>query len=244
MNNKNKYLALIESNIKKCGYHIYAVKDNGPLPRFCYSIGLTKEIGTELILAGALLYTDEEVKVIINEIVGEIKNDINVDNIVTSLGIFSLKTVDSTWSEKLMLGVFDYYNVSTVSVLQIIPKNEYLTIDVPDLSREYNPSLELIWKWLTIDWNFSISATSVCVTDLDTLQGKPIIQAIRWEEDYWEIFSKLSSEIIQENTRFIPIGMLLVIDKANEVFADLAINEAVSRIDSNHEWEFWDAEYK
>lgn len=242
MNDKNKYFTLIESNIKKCGYHVYVVKDNGPLPRFSYSIGLTQEIGKELILAGALLYSDEEIKVIINEIVVEIKNNINSDRIITSLGVFTLKKVDITWSEKLMLGVFDYYNVSTVNALQIIPQNEYLTIDVPDLSKKYNPSLEPIWKWLTKDWNFSIPSTSICVTDLDALQGKCIIQAIRWEENYWEIFSKLSSEIIQENTRFIPIGILLVADKANEVFADLVINQAVSRINSNHEWEFWNVE--
>lgn len=242
MKNKDKYLQLIKSNIKECGYHIYGVVDSGSLPRFFYSIGLSEKIGTELMLAGALLYTDEEVKVIIDEIIEALKKDTNIDNITTSLGLFSLKTVDSTWSEKLMLGVFDYYNVSIVDALQIVPNDNYLTIDVPNLNKEYNPTLEPIWKWLTEDWNYSIPDTSICVTDLDALYGKPIIQTIRWEEDYWEVFSKLPSEIVQEDTRFVSLGMLLAINTSNELFAKLAVNEAVSRVDSTHEWEFWNVE--
>jgi len=94
MENKDKHLQSIKSNIEKCGHHLYVIKDTGALPRFCYTIGLTQEIGSELILAGALLYSDEEVKDIIDEIIREIENDINTERVTTSLGVFTLKTVD------------------------------------------------------------------------------------------------------------------------------------------------------
>lgn len=72
--------------------------------------------------------------------------------------------------------------------------------------------------------------------------GYHIIQTIRWEEDYWEVFSKSPSEIVQEDTRFVSLGMLLAINTSNELFAKLAVNEAVSRVDATHEWEFWNVE--
>ena len=240
MDSKEEYLKIIESNIIKYGYHIYGIFDSGPLPRFFYTIGLTGEIGSELIFAGAFLYSDEEVKDIIDEIIIKLKEDTNINRSTTTLGEFSLEAVDPTWSEKLMLGVLDYYNVSKINSLQIIPTDDYyLTIDVPKFVNKYDPALEPVWKWLTMEWDFPIPKNSMCAADLDALHGKSIVQAIRWEEDYWEVYSKPSSEVLQEDARFVFLGIFLAVDFSNEIFAQLSVNEAASRIDADHDWELW-----
>lgn len=240
MNSKEKYLKLIGSNIKKYGYHLYEIVDAGPLPRFFYTIGLLEKIGAELVFAGALLYSDEEVKNIIEDIIMKLTEKTDVNSIATSLGNFSLGKVDPTWSEKLMLGVFDYYNISEINAFQIIPKDSnYLTIDVPKLANKYDPKVEPVWKWLTEEWHYNIPKNSMCATDLDALHGKPIISAIRWEEEYWEIFSKPPLEISKENTRFVSLGIFLAIDSSNEIFAQLEINEGASRTDPAGKWEIW-----
>jgi len=236
--NNNKYIDSIESNIKKCGYHLYMIKDNGPLPRFSYSIGLRNVLGLELILAGALLYSDEEIKTILDEIILALKNDKNISSITTTLGTFTLKDVDASWVKELMLGALDYYAVDTINTLQILPTDKHMiTIDIPNLQKKYNPNHEPIWKWLSVNWNYDVPSSPTCVTNTDVLLGEAIFQAIRWEEDYWEAFSKRPSEITEEDTHFIPLGIILESDETNKIIATLSIEQAVSRIDN--EWEVW-----
>jgi len=239
MNNKNKYIDLIEYNIEKYGYHLYLISDNGPLPRISYSIGLKEKLNFELILAGALLFNDEEIKIILDEIIIKLRENRNINSVITSLGKFHLKKVNATWVNKLMLGALDYYNIDDIETLQVLPSKEYMTIDIPVLSKEYNPEQEPIWKWLTIDWIYTIPTSSTCVTNTEVLYGKQIIQAIRWEEDYWEAFSKLPSQIIEQDTKLIPLSIILENNNSNKIIATLLINQAVSRIDITHEWEVW-----
>lgn len=239
MNNKNKYIQLIDSNIKKCGYHIYAIKDLGPLPRFEYSIGLKKELGFELILAGALLYTDKEVKTILDEIIVKLKENKSLNRVTVSLGTFSLRNVDTTWIKELMLGALDYYDIDTIKTLQILPEEEYFTIDIPDLSKKYSPENEPVWKWLTEDWIYDIPSSSICAVDLDALRGKVIVEAVRWDDDYWEISSDESNELVEENSRFISLGIILESDSSNKIIGTLSINEGASRIGTSDKWEIW-----
>ncbi len=48
-------LEKIQQNISLHGHHIYVV-GAGPDPRFAYTIGLSRSLGFELILAGAIFY--------------------------------------------------------------------------------------------------------------------------------------------------------------------------------------------
>lgn len=243
MNNRDGYINLIDSNIKKCGYHVYMVKSAGPLPRFEYTIGLKKELGVELIMAGALLYTDEEVKKILDESILQIKENKNIHIVETSLGKFSLRNVDKTWVEKLMLGALDYYDVDILQTLQVVPINsKYLTIDIPNLSTLYSIDNEPIWKWLTEKWTYGIPNSSTCATNKDALRGHSIIQAIRWEEDYWEIFSKFPSEITEDETLLVPIGIIIEHDDTNKIIATLSKEQAASRDDIDHDWEIWNVD--
>jgi hypothetical protein len=237
----NPYIQEIRSNIQKCGYHLYVIKDRGPLPKFAYTIGLKEKVGFELVFAGALLLSDSDVYNVIEYIAHHI-NEEKISEIEVDGMLFLLKPINSSWSKKLLLGALDYYNLDSINALQVIPPNDYLTIDTPNLSVIYNPLEEPIWQWLTEDCSYSIDATSNCVVDLDVLFGKPVIQVTRWEEDYWEAFSKSPSEVAKENTIFIPLGILLSYDKSNRIFAKLSVNQAASRIDNNSHWEFWNTD--
>jgi hypothetical protein len=240
MNNRDKYIELIESNIKACGYHVYIVKSDGSLPRFGYTIGLSKTIGYELILAGALLYSDEEVKIVLDEIHTILKDNSSLDKVDTLLGQFMIKSVDESWIKELMLGALDYYDVETIPTLQLVPMGEYKTIDIPDLSKQFNVVEEPIWKYLVEEWSYPVPVSSICVTDLDTLRGKPLIQAIRWEEDYWEAFSELSSEKTEENTRFVPLNIVMGSYESHNILLELSMNEGAIRNDTIEEWEIWE----
>ena len=58
---KQSMLALIERNIETSGYHVYLVI-GGADPRFAYTIGLRESpIAAELILAGSIIFSAEEV---------------------------------------------------------------------------------------------------------------------------------------------------------------------------------------
>lgn len=62
----------IRENIARSGQHVYVVA-GGSTPRFAYTIGVSESIGIELILAGAVFYTLDEVVRIINEIAVQLK---------------------------------------------------------------------------------------------------------------------------------------------------------------------------
>jgi len=240
MSNRDKYIELIESNIKAYGHHVYIIKSDGSLPRFGYTIGLSKTIGYELVLAGALLYSDEEVKIVLDEIHTILKDNSSFDKVDTSLGQFMLKNVDESWIKELMLGALDYYDLETIPTLQIIPTGEYKTIDIPDLSKQFNVSEEPIWKYLVEEWIYPVPVSSICVTDLDTLRGKPLIEAVRWEEDYWEAFSELFSKKTEENTRFVPLNVVIGSYESHKILLELSINEGATINDKTKEWEIWE----
>ena len=143
-------LELIGANVARFGYHVYVVK-GGACPRFAYTIGASSRLGSELVLAGASYYAADEVTRIINEAVAMTAAKRTVDRQsvhINSLGEFVLRKVDESWTRELMLGALDYFGVSTLPAFQITPSRTTWTIDVPDLSRPWDPRVEPVWRWL------------------------------------------------------------------------------------------------
>ncbi len=235
-------LDLIRSNIEQRGHHIYLVAGEGPLPRFAYSIGISERVGSELVFAGALFYSAEEVACIINSIASSLDKHTNWDkkNIrIESLGSFSLRPVDSSWVNALMLGAIDFYGNQCISALQIVPDTDHWTIDIPNMTQPLNSIAEPVWRWLLESWDFSILSSSVATTNLSALRGVPITEAARWEEDQWELFAGAGPDVLPADIRVTPIGTLLAVDKSLGSVIDLQVGQACWRESLELEWHPW-----
>ena len=152
------------------------------------------------------------------------------------LGVFSLRNISPTWSSELILGALDYYKPSGVKALQVVPDSQHMTIDVPDLSQTRNESAEPIWQWLDKAWDYAIPQNLMVMTDLGALYGAPILEANRWEEDAWELFSTSSHEFDKENGRAIPFGTLLAVDPTLTLATELDVGEGIWRVPEDLEW--------
>jgi len=230
---------MIRTNISTHGHHTYLVRP-GPTPKFSYTIGLSETtIGVELIFAGGAYYSRHQVFEILNRLASILKETpdrVQTDHTLGEMGSFSLRDVSTTWSSKLILGALDYYKPSVIKALQVVPDTQHRTIDVPDLSQTFNETAEPIWQWLDKAWDYPIPESLMVITDMDALHGAPILQANRWEEDAWELFSTLSNEFDKEKGRAIPFGTLLAVDPALTLATELDVGEGIWRNPEDLEW--------
>lgn len=243
MTNKAKKVMLdkIRSNIANDGQHIYVIL-GGASPRFAYTIGVSESYKYELILAGALYYSVDEVKKIINGIASELRAGISwqsINFVLESFGSFSLREVDSSWGNKMMLGALDYYNAGGIPALQIVPDEEHWTVDTPNLTKPWSPKIEPIWQWLYQKWQYPVPESSIAITNLDALQGHSITEVMRWEQDHWEMFVGAGPDVPKEEIREVSLGTLLGADQTLFPAANLAIGKGLWRDPSNLKWNPW-----
>ena len=230
----------IQQNISLHGHHIYVVS-GPPDPRFAYTIGLGRSLGFELILAGASFYMLDDVSVIINDLASKLKTDTawrGMQFEVSSLGAFSLGSVDMSWAKALMLGALDFYQVEEISALQVIPDRANWTIDTPNLSEPWNPATAPAWQWLKNEWTFHVPTKSMALTNMAALSGVRITEAARWEDDYWELFAGAGPDVQKSGTRIVPLGLLLTADGSLTPVADLPVGAALWRDEGSH-WHPW-----
>jgi hypothetical protein len=238
-NYKNDFLTKIKENIKEYGHHVTIVS-NGIAPRYAYTIGVKEALGIELIFAGGMFYMQDEVLEIVNEIVGQLKNSSNFDGFqIGSRGSFELSKVHHSWSSLMMLGYFDFYKVTTVAALQIIPGSTHFTLDVPDMSKEWNLDSEPIWKWLSKTWDNPVPENSTIVTNLAALRGAKITEVMRWEQDEWEAFVGPGPDVRKEDIRVVSVGTLLGIDASLEPILTLPVGNGLWRDSADLTWHEW-----
>ncbi|SMO77598.1 protein of unknown function [Chryseobacterium rhizoplanae] len=243
MNNKEEFFKKIKNNIERDGFHITVVQTSEN-PRFAYTIGNLEKLQFELILAGNENYLYEDILRIFNSIVPKLSKDINTNEFsldVNGLGIFRLKQIHDSWSKLMMLGVYDYYKVEGFRAYQILPDNKHYTLDIPDMSIEWNAN-NIIWRWLDdkIKWNLDVPQDSQIVTEVQVLFGEKITEITRWEENEWEGFTQNGEDVDKDNLRVIPIATLLGIDSSLEPILSLGIEKGLWREDENSEWKSWD----
>lgn len=237
---RDSMFAMIRSNIARHGHHIYVVA-GGVTPRFAYTIGLSEIVGTELVFAGASFFMVEDVTQIINKIATTMKTtpdplqSVKVD----SLGIFSLRNVDASWVNLLMLGAIDFYGTRQIKALQVVPDNEHSTLDIPNLSTSWNAVAEPVWRWLQESWEYPVPPQSTAVTNLAALRGESVTEAVRWEENQWELFAGAGPDVSQDEIRVVPLGTLLGIDDSLNVVTSLGIGQALWRESNKLEWHRW-----
>lgn len=69
----------------------------------------------------------------------------------------------SSWKKRMILGIYDYYNIDEIKAYQIKQNNRLL--DVPDMSEVWNINCP-IWCWLEKEWDFQIPKTAHVVTNI------------------------------------------------------------------------------
>lgn len=236
MTNK-EFLHIIRTNIDEIGYHLTLV-NGGQHPDFSYSIGLTEKLGFELIIAGGGFISIEENESVFNCIFNKLKSGHLVDSefFLPNNDSYYLTKVDSSWIKKLMLGVYDYYNVNEIIAYQIIPEDR--TMDTPLMSEPMIPK-DPIWKWLDINWDLDAPKNSYVITDIDSLKGKTIIELTRWEEHVWEMFSGAGPDVSENDIRTVPLGTILGIDSTLEVITKLTVGQGLWRDNKYSSWQDW-----
>ena len=235
---RKKALEDIRENIARHGLHVYMVISD-VTPRFAYTIGLSESVGVELIFAGAVFYMKDEVLQIIEAIASELKTSHERRTFeVSGLGSFSLRQVHASWAGEFILGAFDYYQKRDIQTLQIVPDEVHWTLDVPDMSAPWSATGAPVWRWLREPWTFAVPKESTAVTDLAALQGEPVTEAARWENDYWELFAGCGPDVPKDEKRVVALGTLLAADPSLAAVLSLQLGEGLWR-DGHSEWHPW-----
>lgn len=238
---QSSFFKTIQQNIKSHGVHITLVKQSS-VPRYAYTIGLYPVLGYELILAGDCLLSGSEVFDILNYISKNILENENKE--LQSLvhyeqHTFIMQTSHNEWSFQLALGAMDYYKLSSVPILQVLPSRELYTIDVPDMTSSLIHQQTSCWNVLISPWPYNISPTSTAIADVYALKGSRITELMRVEEDEWEMFSGPGPNFDSSEVRVVPINVLLSHDQTLKESLTLEIGKGLYRDEQQTSWQQW-----
>lgn len=239
---RSDFINKISSNIALSGYHVTVVT-GGELPRFAYTIGCKDTIGGEFAFAGGEYYSQAQIGEIIRAIVSFAAKQLDWQSLsapVGSLGSFSVIKADASWSKRLLLGAFDYYNQVAIPVWQIVPDRAHRTLDIPDMSKVFDVASQPVWQWLERKWDYPIPGDSMALTNLPVLFGEKATEVMRWEKDDWEIFSGAGPDVPKADRRMVPLGVLIGLDKALERAVYLPIGKGLWRDTVALEWNDWE----
>lgn len=235
-------LAKIHENIQKYGSHTTVVA-GGPLPRYAYTIGLKESVGYELVVAGALYYSIDEVLAIMTDVRRYLESPgasepFNL-NIEVEAGSFALHEAHPSWINLLLIGALDYYGQQQVKAIQIVPIGTYRTIDVPSLDQPWSKEAEPIWRWTKESWKYPVPPSSISVTNLRALQGEKITEVARWEPGEWEMFAGSGPDVARSDVRIAPLGTLLAADPTLEAAMNLEEGAGLWRESIDLGWHPW-----
>jgi hypothetical protein len=239
---RRQALADIRASIDGAGLHIYCV-GMGKLPKYCYTIGLSDgALDAELVLAGAARFAIDEVADALNDLgdaarAGEV--DPSGSSEAAQLGEVHFQEVHPSWMERLLLGALDYYAPRPVRAYQVLLRPELITLDVPDLSREWDPDVERVWRWLDVPWSHAIPEDTAVVTNFRALRGHPITEVSHWEDDAWELVAADDAPMAKSELAVVPMATLLAVDPALEEVLSLPLGRAMRRDDPSAAWEPW-----
>lgn len=237
---RGKFLELIASNIEKYGWHVYVVQQ-GNCPRYIYTIGLTKKIGFEIIMAGCSIYQLDHAVGLVNDFAkmaienaGNLQSNVELDGKEYGIGL-----CHESWSNRLMLGYLDYYGSSSVSALQMCPPPSDWTLDTPDLTAPWDSVSQPVWQWLELPWSLPVPTSATVATSISVLRGRKVTEISRWSTDEWEMFSDLDADLSEDNMRVIPFGTAYASDNTIKPAILLHIKSGIYRNDAESPWKSW-----
>jgi hypothetical protein len=235
MSNNSRESSIFEivENIERYGYHIYMVAQ-GVCPRFLYTIGLKEKLGFDLIFPGTTIFFAED---IVN-ITSQFANSGNRSLTIATLGDFFLREVDSSWVSLMALGALDFYDGLT-PFMQVCPGEFNISIDTPDLSQVWDPTLQPVWRWLNEPWSLPVPSTSSATTNIAALRGGRVTEAARWEVDEWELFSGSGPDTRECDIRILPLSTFLATDASIAEVITLDVGKAAWREKDEEKWHEW-----
>lgn len=139
----------------------------------------------------------------------------------------------------MLWGVFDYYKKADMRAYQIVPDAIHFTYDIPDMSKKWSVSTEPVWQWLNRKWPYSVPESSTVATNLSALQGDPITELMRLEENEWEMIAGPGPDVQKKDMRIVSLGTALGIDNTLLPAADLEIGKGLWRTDRDSDWNDW-----
>lgn len=238
MDYKNKFLKLVDENIKKHGYQITNV-NGSQVPNFSYTIGLYEKFGFELIKAGSYISNEDNEK-IFNSIISGLNLNQDVKSIFKTINgsNFKLVEVHKTWKDLMILGAFSYYNNYNIKAFQITP-SDIILLDTPIMFKKRDRE-DPIWFWLDRDWNEKLPLSSYVITDEYFLIGEEIIELMRWKDGFWEMFTRPASDVLDKEIRILPISTMIAIDESLKVSINLSNGNGLLRDNKDSEWKLWE----
>lgn len=226
------------------GHHITLVQ-GGKVPRFAYTVGLTRLRKVELVLAGASWFSANEVGVILNSLAAglwESSDDTSGTHLqVPTLGTFTLRNLHPSWSSPLLLGAADFVGAGVVSGVQVVPDEQHCTVDVPDMSAAWSPTVEPVWRWLHEPWPYPVPEQSLASTNLDALRGGQVTEVTRWDDAYWEMFAGAGPDVAPDDVRVVPLATLLATDESLDAVTRLEVGHGLWRDPGATQWRPWTA---
>ena len=241
MNDRSEILQLIRQNIDVAGYHTTFVGLDAS-PRFAYTIGLHERFDAELIFAGGCLYSNRMVE----EVFSAVRNhwiqegrqswDFEIDVMGEN---FSLRRVDKSWVRFTVLGVLDYYDVIQIPLVQVVPPDSKVTIDIPDMTKMFGESSG-VWQYLDDTMSRPSYAAGTVIADIDFLTRKfEITELVRVDFDEWEMFTGDPTCFDKNEIGIIPIGVALHHDNSLIASLDISVGKGLYRADGDAEWIDW-----
>lgn len=208
------------ADVDNYGWHYYRIL-GGPTPSWSYSIGFEKSFGCpEVVMAGTSYFSRYELADGFRDLADRVRSGEKIaagsSAELHGLGACSFQPVDASWAKHLLLGDLDYYAGLNFRALQLIQSSDRLTMDVPNLSRPFEPETELPWRWLVEKWPYPIAGNTSVSTDLEALRGRDVTMVVRHKPGgvgtEWDAIALEDTPVPDELARAAPFGTLLAVD--------------------------------
>lgn len=235
---REKWRKLVDRNIARHGHHITLI-GNEVSPRYAYTVGLTPKVGYELVFAGGLYYSADEIADVVNGVAAQLTPADSKGRTrkldVGALGTFTLGAVRKEW-RKDMLGAIERYGDR--GARQVLPDKAHWTLDTPEMSKPRSAAVNRAWTWERKKWPHEESWGAM--TSLEVLRGAPITEVARWEDDYWEMFAgEDPSAMDRADARYVSMAILVALDPTLLRSLDLAVGEGMRRDGRRRAWKPW-----
>ncbi|MFC3157162.1 DUF4262 domain-containing protein [Chryseobacterium arachidis] len=133
---RNQYIENIKKVISTSGYYLTSVIPC-PQPGFVYTIGLINSLKFELVFCGTANYDLPELQEIVDKVQEMLSQGLTIDQNfnIENFGNFTLRQTDASWNEKILLGVFDIFDLTEITAYQIVPEEKNKLLDIPDMTQ-------------------------------------------------------------------------------------------------------------